>query len=300
MDPVATIDVRKARFPAAILGAMREADFFGTYWRRRYLHVVGGAIGMGALLPTMADVEAILDTPGHLDADVAHFITFPANGRPVTRHWSVGVTPARPRDRSEPVNLLPADRWFPELFHLAAGLERAFDSPASLQLFWSAPGRGLNPHRDTNDSFIIQIAGTKRWLGTDITDDRPTVSGVSGAEFADDPMVFDLAPGDVLYKPSHAVHSTTSGDQPTLSLTCSIVTRTAADLVLEAMRERLARDPAWLERFPMIPGPDGSDDDRARPRIEAALASLADDLPGFSDLEQQIRSRRDRSIGPHR
>ena len=137
---------------------------------------------------------------------------------------------------------------------------------------------------------MIQIVGTKRWLGTDITDERPMVSGIAGAEFASEPLIFDLEPGDLLYKPSHAVHTTASGDHTTLSLTCSIVTRTAGDLVLDVLRERLADDPAWLERLPFATGGDGSDDDRARPRIEAALASLADVLPDLADLERRAGS----------
>jgi len=287
MSSAPTTDVRTARFPAALLGEVDQDDFFATYWRRRYLHVPGGAAGILGLMPTLDEVQAVLDTPGHPDGDVAHFISFPASGVPVTRQWSVGVTPARTRDPSEPVNLLPADRWFPDLFPFAAALERAFGAPASLQLFWGPPGGGLNPHRDMNDSFVIQIVGSKRWLGTDITDDRPTVSGIGGAEFATSPQAFDLAPGDVLYKPSHAVHTTTSGDDTTLSLTCSIVTRTAGDLALDVLRERMADDPAWLERVPFAPDGSPSDDDRARPRIEAALAALAGLVPTVGDLEDR-------------
>lgn len=290
MTTAPVTDVRTARFPAALLGETSEADFFAHHWRRRYLHVRGGAAGILGLMPSIAEVEAILDSPGHLDGDVAHFITFPRSGQPITRQWSVGVTPARGRDRDEPVNLLPADRWFPDLFPLSAALERAFGAPASLQLFWGPPGGGLNPHRDTNDSFVIQITGAKRWLGTDITDERPIVSGIAGAELATEPLVFDLEPGDVLYKPSHAVHTTASGPDTTLSLTCSIVTRTAGDLVLDVLRERLADDPRWLERLPFATGDDGSDDDRARPRLDAALATLADLLPGLTDLERHAGS----------
>jgi len=200
----------------------------------------------------------------------------------------VGIGAPRHRDRDEAVNLMPAERWFPSLIPLAGALERAFVAPPSLQLFWGPPGGGANPHRDSNDSFVIQIVGPKRWLGTDIADLRPMVSGNSGAEFPSDLRTFDLEPGDVLYKPSHAVHATKSGTVATLSLTCSIVTRTAADLVLDLLRERMAEDPVWLERLPLAQGAQASDDDLARPRIEAALAELLGLT--LADLEHRARS----------
>lgn len=280
------IDVRTAPMPESILGGVDAEAFFASYWRRRYLHCAGGAAGLLHLMPSIDEVRALLDVPGHPDTDVAHFITFPVDGKPVARGWSVGVGDARRRDPDEPLNLLPADRWFPGLFPLAAALERAFGSPASLQLFLGPPGGGLAPHRDQNDSFVIQIVGSKRWRGADITDERPEVSGIAGGELPVDAHTFDLEPGDVLYKPSHAVHTTESGAHTTLSLTCSIVTRTAGDLLLEHLRQRLDADPAWLERFPLMRGESGCDDDAGRARITTALERVADELPTLADLEQ--------------
>jgi len=289
---VATTDVRTAPFPEALLGGggVDVDDFFASYWRRRYLHCPGGGLGLLHLMPSIAEVQAIVDAPAHPDTAVAHFIAFPVDGNPAARSWSVGVEPARPRDRSEPVNLLPADRWFPGLYPLSAALERAFDAPASLQLFLGPPGGGLAPHRDQNDSFVIQIVGSKRWRVADITDERPTVSGIAGGELPADPLVFELEPGDVLYKPSHSVHATESSDTTTLSLTCSIQTRTAGEALLELLGDRLEADPAWLERLPLLGGARGSDDDAARLRIEAALGELADEVPTLADLEQRARS----------
>jgi len=281
-------DARKPRFPGALLGGMSEDEFFAHYWRRRYLHIPGGANSFLSLMPSLDQVESMLDAPCYLDDDVAHFISLTVDSNPPIRQWSVGVGAPRNRNRDEAINLLPADRWFPSLFPLAGGLFRAFGAPPSLQLFWGPPGGGANPHRDSNDSFVIQIVGPKRWLGTDITDDRPTVSGNAGAEFIGDPLTFDLEPGDVLYKPSHAVHATRSATVPTLSLTCSIVTRTAADVLLDLLRERMAEDPTWLERLPLAHGAQGSDDDPARSRIAQALAGLAGVT--LDDLERRARS----------
>lgn len=280
------VDTESLRLPAAIIGEMSDSEFFASYWRRRFVHAVGGANALVELMPTIDDVEALIDRPGHVDRELARFISFPPSGQPIAEQWAVGVVPAHGRDRNQAVNLAPAATWFPELIPLAAAVQRCFGAPANLQLFWGPPGGGLNPHFDTNDSFVIQIAGSKRWFGTDVTDARPSKTGSGAAQFETEPDIFDLEPGDVLYKPSHAAHSTsTTGDTPALSLTCSIMTRTAGDLVVEAIRQRLAADPVWFERIPMVHA-DGSDDDLARPRIEAALNALAADMPTLPDLER--------------
>jgi ribosomal protein L16 Arg81 hydroxylase len=281
-------DIGRATFPGALLGGMPDDEFFARYWRRRYLHVPGGANRLLSLMPSRVQVESFLDQPCYLDADVAHFVSLTVDSKPPMRQWTLGVGPPRDRYRDEAVNLMPADRWFPSLIPLALALQRSFDATPSLQLFWGPSGGGANPHRDSNDSFVIQIDGSKRWYGTDITDVRPAVSGDAGASFTTEPTAFDLEPGDVLYKPSHAVHATRSGSAPTLSLTCSIVTRTAADLVLDLLRERMASDPVWLERLPLARPGLGSDDDHARPRIEAALAELRGLT--LDDLEHRSRS----------
>ena len=272
-----------------LLGGMDEGEFFARYWRRRFLHVPGGAGDFLPVMPTRADVEVLLDRPGHEDPDVVHFLTFPVTGEPVVRSWAAGRGDARLRDRREAVNLSPADRWFPALAPLASAMAATFGAPASLQLFWAPPGGGVTPHRDANDSFVVQIEGRKRWRGEDVAAGRPAVAGNGGGVLPSGARVFDLAPGDVLYKPSHAVHTTESAGQPTLSLTCSVCTRTAGDVLLDSLRTRLAADPVWLERLPLVGGPDGSDDDEARALLDDALARLGGRLPTRADLEAHAR-----------
>jgi len=279
-----------APLPASLLGGMDQREFFASHWRRRFLLVPGGARHLLDRMPSVADVEALLDRSAHPDEDLLHYLSFPRDGNPATRSWTaVPPTHTAGRDRAEAVNLAPAARWFPDLEPLANAFGRAFGSAANLQLFWAPTDGRVPAHRDANDSFVIQIAGRKRWHGEDIADGRPRVSGNAGGTLGDNAHVFDLEPGDVLYKPSHAVHETTSADEPTLSLTCSISTSTAADVLLSYLRAQLDADPVWLERLPLVQGPDGSDDDKARARLEAALGDAARHLPELVDLERWVR-----------
>jgi ribosomal protein L16 Arg81 hydroxylase len=136
----------------------------------------------------------------------------------------------------------------------------------------------LRPHSDIHDSFVLQIAGRKRWRIEDPGDlaasSRPL--GNTGGSFGDGARDVVLSPGDVLYKPSHGVHATASLDPGCLSLTASIVTRTAGEALLAWIEAVTQVDPAWRVQLPATP------DDRRR--LAAALADLPGLLPDVAAL----------------
>jgi lysine-specific demethylase/histidyl-hydroxylase NO66 len=86
---------------------------------------------------------------------------------------------------------------------LAGALARRFAAPANLQLFLARAGAGLRPHSDIHDSFILQIAGRKRWQVEDVDAAAPRPLGNAGGAFGAAARTIELEPGDVLYKPSH-------------------------------------------------------------------------------------------------
>jgi 50S ribosomal protein L16 3-hydroxylase len=272
-----------------LLGGITEAEFFAQQWRRRFLHVPGGARDLLPSMPGIDEVERLVDQPGHEERDFVRFLTFPVSGHPVWRSWSVGHGRPRVRDAAETVNLAEADRWFPALAPLADGLAARFGAPSNVQLFLGSAGGGTLPHRDGNDSFIVQIAGRKRWRCADVGVGRPSVAGNAGGTLGDDARTFDLEPGDVLYKPSNAVHTTEATGGATLSLTCSLITRTAGELLLDCLREQLAADPVWLEQLPLLDGAGAHRDEVGRARVAAALTALAGRLPSPADLDRMAQ-----------
>ena len=216
--------------------------------------------------------------------EAVRFLGFPRSGVPVVRAWLAPRKGAAPRDLDEAVNLFAADRHLPSLRPLADELSRIFEAPSNLQLFHARRGCGVRPHSDIHDSFVIQIAGRKRWRFVDPPPPgAPLLSGNAGGVLPDDANTVILEPGDVLYKPSHAVHATESLDERTLSLTASIVTRTAADVLLDWLAAQLAFDPAWRTRMPFDAADTGSSND-ARASITAALATLSASLPDVESL----------------
>jgi len=256
----------------ALLDRVLAGDFMDRCWRRRFVHLPGAATPLLTVLPTIAEVEAALaGTVVELEQGEL-FLSFPPAGEVIARRWLRATPGVRPADQA--ISVPRAERLFPRMAPLALALARRFAAPANLQLFLGRDG-GLRPHSDIHDSFIVQIAGRKRWVVED-PDPEVTPIGNCGGRFGAGARELVLEPGDVLYKPSHGLHATSSEHGSTLSLTASIVTITTGEALGRWFAGLAAVDPAWRVRLPLAPA-----DALA---LAAALAELPGLLPGLAAL----------------
>jgi ribosomal protein L16 Arg81 hydroxylase len=273
---------------ALVLGGMPERDFFDRYWRSRFLYVPGGGSHLLEMMPSLEEVEAVLGNDALDESEAFRYLSFPRDARPIFRTWVAAQTRPR-RDLREPVNLVDTLRCFPKMRAFAEELDAHFSSGIHLQLFYGASHEGLLPHSDINDSFILQIVGRKRWRVRDVPPDEPLKRGDAGGELPPGSDSYELKPGDVLYKPSGGVHATESLEVPTLSLTASIVTYTAWEVLLGFLKDHYPSDPAWLERFPL--GLDGLGDEALEARIASACEELSRGMPRLDELQSWWKAR---------
>ena len=137
-----------------------------------------------------------------------------------------------------------------------------------------ASSRGFDPHYDTHDVFVIQIAGAKHWTihepvhrhplaDQPWTDHRDAVAARAQLAPAID-AVFE--PGDVLYLPRGWIHSAEALGGTSIHLTIGVRASTRHDVLARLLAH--AGDDARL-RAPLPLGVDYSD-----------AASLAPDLSG--------------------
>jgi ribosomal protein L16 Arg81 hydroxylase len=240
------------------------------------------------MMPSMEEVQAVLRNDAVDESEAFRYLSFPRDARPIFRTWIAAGTPRR-RDPGEPVNLVDTLRCFPKLRAFAEELDAHFSSGIHLQLFHAESHEGLLPHSDINDSFILQIVGRKRWRVRDVPPDEPLKRGDAGGELPPGSDCYELKPGDILYKPSGGVHATESLEVPTLSLTASIVTYTAWEVLLGFLRDHYPSDPAWLERFPLEL--DGLRDEAVEARIASACEGLSGHVPRLEELRDWWRAR---------
>lgn len=185
-------------------------------------------------------------------------------------------------------------------------VERVFSCHVQTNIYLTPPGsQGFHTHYDNHDVFVLQIEGEKTWRLYDQAVEAP----YRGERFepgkhpvGEPSHSFVLKAGDCAYVPRGLMHdASTSGDAASLHITCGLLARTWADLVLEAISEVCVNDPAFRRSLP--PGFANRDFDRtaARDHFRALVADLPmrARIDGALDLltEQFIRSREPDVLG---
>lgn len=148
-----------------------------------------------------------------------------------------------------------------------------------------ASSRGFDPHYDTHDVFVIQIAGAKHWTihepvhrhplaDQPWTDHRDAVAERARAEPAID-AVFE--PGDVLYLPRGWIHSAVALGGTSIHLTIGVRAATRHDLLTQLLADA-GGDERLRQSLPL--GVDFADP-----------ASLADDLAATVAAAHDVLTR---------
>lgn len=176
-----------------------------------------------------------------------------------------------------------AQRIVPALGRLCQGIEHIFSCHAQTNLYLTPAGaQGFPTHFDNHDVFVIQAEGEKLWRLYDVPVDTPYrgeqfVRQVHAkGELRDE---FVLKAGDVAYVPRGMMHDAeTSGDAPSLHVTVGLISRTWADLVLEAVAEVALRHPGFRRSLPAGYAREGFDRTAARATLAELGAVLATEM----------------------
>lgn len=169
-----------------------------------------------------------------------------------------------------------AQKFLPGLGDLCGGLEHVFSSHIQTNLYLTPPdAQGFPSHFDNHDVFVMQVAGRKHWrlygtpVNTPYRGERFDSHDHDRGEVTHD---FVLGPGDCAYIPRGLMHDAgTAGTEPSLHVAIGLITRTWADLMLEAVSEVALREPAFRRSLPA--GYARNDFDRTSAR--STLAELA-------------------------
>ncbi|HKS23969.1 MAG TPA: cupin domain-containing protein [Thermoanaerobaculia bacterium] len=125
------------------------------------------------------------------------------------------------------------ERHCASVLHLCHDMERVFHALAMTYVFLTPRNaQGFRAHRDEEDTFILQFAGTKHW----------TVSDGSGKPI----ISTTLEPGDFLYLPGGFVHEARSADTVSGHITLILERFTYADLLRQIADN--AHASAWLRK----------------------------------------------------
>ncbi|MEQ9661422.1 MAG: cupin domain-containing protein [Parasphingopyxis sp.] len=179
-------------------------------------------------------------------------------------------------------------------------LEPVFSASVQTNIYLTPPGaKGFRTHYDNHDVFVLQVKGAKTWR----LYDEPVGKPFRGEGFepdkhdiGDPTEEFVLKAGDAVYVPRGLMHDAESHpEEASLHITLGLVTKTWADVVLEAV-SKAALETEGLRRA-LPPGYANRDFDRgpAREQFREFVAALAEkaelDEPLDIIAEDYLKSR---------
>ncbi|HEX8527478.1 cupin domain-containing protein [Allosphingosinicella sp.] len=142
-----------------------------------------------------------------------------------------------------------------QLGEFARSLEEIFSCHIQTNIYLTPSGnQGFPPHYDNHDVFIMQIAGAKAWRLYDTAVQTP----YRGERFqlerhkpSEVRQEFTLQAGDCVYVPRGMMHDAENvGDEPSLHITVGLITKTWADLLLEAVSELALTEEGFRRSLP--------------------------------------------------
>jgi bifunctional lysine-specific demethylase and histidyl-hydroxylase NO66 len=262
---------------AFLFGAHRVADFFARVYEREALVISHDAPQRFAGLLSIDAVDRLVTSTdlreGQLElADASRSVQksdyvdsagFIDRGAVAARHRA-GAT----------IILQQAHQIEPPLGRFCRALEHVFSAHVQTNLYLTPPNaQGFRTHFDNHCVLVAQIEGEKAWRLYDKPVDTPYRGERyrSGEHAAGElRQEFVLKAGDCAYVPRGMMHdASTSGEAPSLHITVGLITRTWADLMLEAVSEAALRIPEFRRSLPA--GYARADFDRAPARAHLKL-----------------------------
>jgi ribosomal protein L16 Arg81 hydroxylase len=171
----------------------------------------------------------------------------------------------------------------PKLARFCRALEAVFSARVQTNIYMTqAESQGFRAHYDDHDVIVLQIAGTKEWRLYDTPVELPLASqGFDPAQVEVGPETerFVLQPGDMLYVPRGLAHDAVATGAPSLHVTTGIMTRSWADVLVEAVNIMAHRDPMLRRALPPGFANPGYDYGQHQAEFEEMLGRVASGAP---------------------
>jgi bifunctional lysine-specific demethylase and histidyl-hydroxylase NO66 len=196
--------------------------------------------------------------------------------------------------------LQQAHQLEPSLGRFCRALEHLFSAHVQTNVYLTPPNaQGFKTHYDNHCVFVLQITGEKAWRLYEKPVDTPfRGEGFEAGKYEPGELKqeFVLKAGDCAYVPRGMMHDAmTSGSGPSLHVTVGLITRTWADLMLEAVSEVALRTPALRKSLPAGYARSDLDRDAARTTLRELADTIAREVrldPALDLLADNfIRSR---------
>lgn len=256
--------------------------FFEEYWERRPLTLQRDCSKYYDTLLSLDEIDRVLTTPDlrypnvtlkNAARDVApEEYTVAGGALDVGRLYQLFA-------EGSTVTLAYMDNVIPSLANLCRGLESAFCHPFQANVYLTPPGKqGARVHYDTHDVFVLQVAGSKRWVTYGCPLELPlknqhfdaAVHAVGKPE-----LQFELHAGDAVYIPRGYLHEASATDSVSLHITLGVLAYTWTDFLLECVADACLSDGAFRKALPPGFARDATSESRTHEIFAGLLQRLA-------------------------
>ncbi len=264
------------------IAPISEESFFRDYYEKKHLVIRRDQADYYSKLLSVADIDWALTTLGlstpevnvtQADRDISG-ADFAYEGGFVD---SVAVNQLF--DEGATIILSNLQERLPKLATFCRALEKVFSARIQTNIYLTpAQSQGFKAHYDGHDVLVLQVEGTKEWRIYDTPVELPLQEqGFDPHEIAIGDMTdrFVLEPGDMVYVPRGVTHDAVSTDQTSLHITTGLMTRSWADVMVEAVRMLALNDVAFRESLPPGFANGGFDDTRCEAKFQQLLDKIS-------------------------
>jgi ribosomal protein L16 Arg81 hydroxylase len=148
--------------------------------------------------------------------------------------------------------------------------------------------QGFNPHYDTHDVFILQVAGSKRWRLFDTPIQLPLKSQpfeLKRVQPGPVSMEFVLNSGDMLYIPRGLMHDAETTGELSMHITAGLLGYTWQDMLVEALINFGSFEPELRKNLPVG---FAQCDATAHEALKKHAASILDKMVGSMDIGSSL------------
>lgn len=269
---------------ARLIDPFSPADFFESRFESTMLHVAREDRTFYQSLLSMEDIDRVLTTL-HLNHPSVIMVNAAKPDLKSTDYtYPSGLIDAarlyQEYEQGGTIVLNQLEGSLPRLMSLCRSMEAQFSSRFQCNIYVTPPNaQGLKSHYDSHCVFVLQIAGSKKWVTYDMPVERP----FRGQEFTPDQYQagersaeFTLHPGDMVYVPRGLMHDAQSTDEPSCHITLGVLPNSWTDLLLEAVARVGLNDAELRRSLPVGFASQGFDRTKARAFFAELLKRVAD------------------------
>ena len=258
-----------------LISPVAVRDFTAKHWGEAHLLVRRGTESYYDGLATISDLDGVLARSGARPPRV-RMVRDGSTVEP-DRLVAPGALPVgasvesaiREFQNGATVALHFIQEELPQLATLCEALRLELSCSAQVNVYITPPrSRGLKPHPDNHDVFVLQLAGRKRWT-----------LYTRGAEGEEEPSEdFNLECGDLLYLPRGLIHDAITEDDFSAHLTVGMSPLTVGDLLLMEVARVLGKDERFHSRLPSGLAIDEQSQEMLEARLRGGLRHMAESI----------------------